>query len=315
MIRIIPSCLVALGILSSCGDNASTLHGYAEGEFVMMAPETAGRIAVMSVTEGTDVPAGAPLFRLDTAAEQLALDAAKARAAAAVARFEDALAGGRAPEVAVAREQFQQARAVQVRAGAERERAQQLFETGAIARARLDEATSAADAANARVAEARQRVALTELPARENQIKALAAENEVADAQVALAEDALRRKVVVAPAAGRVERILRFAGDVAGPTQPAVRFLPEGHVIAILFIPQPLLARVRPGTRLTVGCDGCPDDTVAEVVSVADETEFTPPIIYSDAERARLVYRAKAKLTAFIPPPGTPIRAEVARDR
>ncbi|MGE4064431.1 MAG: HlyD family secretion protein [Rhodospirillaceae bacterium] len=299
--------------LGACDSGIPHLNGYAEGEFIMLAPETPGRVAEVNVVEGAEVAAGAVLFRLDSATEQLAVGAARARAAAADARFDDAAAGGRTPEIAAAREQLEQARAVQVRARADRARAQDLADTGVIPRARLDEAVAAAETADAQVAEARQRVTLAELPARENQIKALAAAAEEAAQQVAIAEDALRRRTVTAPAPGRVERILRYAGDLAGPTLPAVRFLPEGRVIAVLFIPEPALSQVPVGTRLVIACDGCPQNATAEVVSVAGETEFTPPIIYSDAERARLVYRAEARFTAFTPPPGTPIRAEVAR--
>lgn len=299
--------------LTACGDGDPTLHGYAEGEFVMLAPETTGRVAQMSAAEGAAVQAGAALFRLDTAAEQLSLEAARARAAAATARFDDSAAGGRTPEIIAAREQLEQARAAQVRARADRARSQDLFDTGVIPRARLDEAVAAAETADARVSESRQRVTLAELPARENQIKALAAAAEEAERQVAMAEDALRRRTVAAPAAGRVERILRYAGDVAGPTSPAVRFLPDGRVIAVVFIPAPSLSQMPVGTRLAVACDGCPADAAAEIVSIADETEFTPPIIYSDKERERLVYRAEARFTGFVPPPGTPLTAEVRR--
>ncbi len=303
----------ALLLVAACGDGAPVLQGYAEGEFVMIAPETSGRIARMDAVEGSSVPAGAALFALDAAAERLTLDAARARAAAATARFDDATAGGRTPEIAAAREQLAQARAAQTRARADRTRAQELFETGVVPRARLDEAVAAADTADARVSEARERVTLVELPARENQVKALAASVDEAERQVALAEDALRRRTVAAPSAGRVERLLRYAGDVAGPAVPAVRFLPEGRVVAVVFIPAPILADVPVGTKLGIACDGCPENAAAEIVSVADETEFTPPIIYSDSERARLVYRAEARFTGFTPPPGTPVRAEVQR--
>lgn len=304
---------LAIIALAGCGNDTPTLNGYAEGEFVMLAPETPGRIDQIGVAEGAVVQAGAVLFSLERTTETLSLEAARARAAAASAKFDDAVAGGRTPEIAAAREQLQQARAVQVRARADRARAQELADTGVIPRARLDEAVAASESADAKVSEARQRVTLAELPARENQIKALAAGVEEAEQQVKMAEDILRRRTVAAPAAGRVERVLRYAGEVAGPTVPAVRFLPDGRVIAVLYIPEPSLARVPVGTHLAISCDGCPDNAAADIVSVADEAEFTPPIIYSDSQRSRLVFRAEARFTGFVPPPGTPLRAEVQR--
>ncbi|MBX7200430.1 MAG: HlyD family efflux transporter periplasmic adaptor subunit, partial [Rhodospirillaceae bacterium] len=123
----------------------------------------------------------------------------------------------------------------------------------------------------------------------------------------------LRRRAVMAPAAGKVERVVRHAGDLASPSMPVVRFLPDGQMIAVLYVPAPRLAQTPVGTKLAVFCDGCPADAKAEITSIANEPEFTPPVIYSDNERARLVFRAEAKLTGFAPPPGTPLRAEVAK--
>ncbi len=309
----ITSLLALMFLLAACGDNDDTMHGYAEGKFVMLAPETTGRLVTMRATEGAHVDAGIMLFQLDDSTERAALESVRSSAAAAASRFDDAAAGGREPEVAAARELLSQARAAQVRAQADRERAQTLFQSGTVARARLDEAAAAADAADARVAELRQRLTLTALPARENQLKALDAEAKAVQAQAIVADDNLRRRYVTAPAAGRVERVIRRPGDLAGPDKPAVRFLPDGQVVAIVFIPQPRLTQTPVGTRLAVRCDGCPADARAEITSIAEDSEFTPPIIYSDNERAKLVFRAEAKFLGFAPPPGTPIALEAVR--
>ena len=42
-------------------------------------------------------------------------------------------------------------------------------------------------------------------------------------------------------------------------------------------------------------CDGCPDGLTATVSYVADEPEFTPPVIYSVENRQKLVYRVEAR--------------------
>ncbi len=299
--------------LAACGDSSPELHGYAEGKFVMLAPETAGRVTSVGVAEGSHVTQGTVLFQLEDTTERAALEAARANAAAAASRFDDAAAGGRAPEIAAAREQLNDAQAAQIRARADRERAQGLFDSGTVARARLDEAIAASDSANARVSELRQRLTLATLPARENQVKALESATKEAEAQAAVADDSLRRRRVAAPAAGRIERIIRYAGDVSGPSLPVVRFLPDGDVRAVMFIPEALLAQTPVGTKLAIACDGCPADAKAAIVSVASESEFTPPVIYSDAERSRLVFRAEAKFDGFTPSPGTPLRARVAK--
>jgi HlyD family secretion protein len=299
--------------LVACGDKAQGLYGYAEGKFVMLAPDIAGRIIAIGAAEGAHVDAGAAVFQIEDSTERAALDAAKANAEAAAARFDDAAAGGRKPEIAAARDQLEQARAEQQRARRDQARAQDLFNSGTVPRARLDEATAAAAAADARVAELRQRLTLVELPAREDQLRNLAAAAREAEAQVRLAAENLRRRTVTAPRPGRVERVVRHPGDLAGPALPAIRFLPDGQTYAVLYVPEPLLAQTPVGTKLAIACDGCPADARAEITSIANEAEFTPPVIYSDSERARLVFRAEARFTGFAPPPGTPLHADVVR--
>jgi HlyD family secretion protein len=44
-----------------------------------------------------------------------------------------------------------------------------------------------------------------------------------------------------------------------------------------------------------LSCDGCPDGLSATVTYVADEPEFTPPVIYSVDSRQKLVYLVEAR--------------------
>lgn len=299
--------------LAACGDGADIFYGYADGKFLMLAPETTGRVESIAAAEGAHVAVGTPLFQLEDATEQAALEAALANAESAAARFAEGSAGGRKQEVAAARERLAQGRALQDRARKDRVRAEQSFEGGAIARAQVDAAVAASQTADAQVAELRQRLMLVELPAREEQLRSLDAATREAGAQAQAAAYMLRRRTVTAPVAGTVERVIRHAGDLASPTMPVMRFLPDGQMIAVLYIPAPRLAATPVGTKLAVACDGCPADARGEITSISNEPEFTPPVIYSDSERARLVFRAEARLAGFAPPPGTPLRVKVAK--
>jgi HlyD family secretion protein len=55
-----------------------------------------------------------------------------------------------------------------------------------------------------------------------------------------------------------------------------------------------MLPKVRIGDRVSVQCDGCPRDLAAHVSFISAQAEFTPPVIYSPEERARLVFRIEA---------------------
>jgi HlyD family secretion protein len=49
------------------------------------------------------------------------------------------------------------------------------------------------------------------------------------------------------------------------------------------------------GSRVEVSCDGCPAGVTARVSFIADEPEFTPPVIYSVESRQKLVYLIEAR--------------------
>jgi HlyD family secretion protein len=70
-----------LGLMAALGlaqpDNV--FQGYIEGEYVLVAPQVAGTIDVLSVARGDHVKKGDPLYTLEHVSEQAALDQAKAQ--------------------------------------------------------------------------------------------------------------------------------------------------------------------------------------------------------------------------------------------
>jgi len=301
--------LAAVLLLASCDDaEDGTIYGYAEGRFRLLAPESEGRIVDLMVAEGDEVEAGATIARLDDSIERAKLDEAEARAKAAAARFKDASLGGRDAEIKAARELLAQAEATAEAADDELGRVQPLFERGVVSRSRLDAAEAEARAADARVSELKERLTLVELPARENALHALQADADAADAAVAAARQELARRTVATPEAGLVERLLREPGESAGPAAPILRFLPRGAMMAIGYVPEAQLGGFAPGDRLAVACDSCPASLFAVVTSVSKDAAFTSPMIFSDTERARLVFRMEARFEGAAPPSGTPLQ-------
>jgi len=311
MTRFIAPALVLL-ILAACSPPIEPgLHGYVEGDFIALAPDMPGRIIETRLREGDPVIAGQLAFRLDDTDARAALTAAQAQLGVATAQFDDAAAGARTPEIGAARDQLTQASAARTEAQDNLARTRELFQQGHVSQARLDQAQAAAEAANARVSEMRQRLNLVQLPARENQLRALQAAIAAAQSGVERAEFALSQRQIIVPSDGRVERQIRYTGEQAGPAQPVYSLLPGGGVHAVVFIPEPELAATPAGTRLAVSCDACAAGLMATITRIDDEAQFTAPFIYSDSERSRLVYRAEARFDANPPPPGTPLRLEV----
>ncbi len=56
-----------------------------------------------------------------------------------------------------------------------------------------------------------------------------------------------------------------------------------------------MLARLAIDDPIRFGCDGCPPDMAGKINFISRYAEYTPPVIYSMAERHKLVYLVEAK--------------------
>ncbi|MFZ9681708.1 MAG: biotin/lipoyl-binding protein, partial [Cephaloticoccus sp.] len=127
--------LAACGLLalatSACRP-APAVHwqGYLEAEYVYVAAPVPGQLEALAVTRGDRVEAGAPLFTLESAAEQAAQREAASRAAAARARVADLQQGLRPSELAALTSRLEQARAAAELSRLELARQEQLHASG-----------------------------------------------------------------------------------------------------------------------------------------------------------------------------------------
>ena len=115
-----------------------------------------------------------------------------------------------------------------------------------------------------------------------------------AQARLNSARTRLDRRRVVSPVAGSAQEIYFRVGEMVQAGRPIVSLLPPENVRVRFFVPQAILPQVRIGDPIVVNCDGCARGLVARVNFISAQAEFTPPIIYSQEERARLVFRIEA---------------------
>jgi HlyD family secretion protein len=74
-----------------------------------------------------------------------------------------------------------------------------------------------------------------------------------------------------------------------------VRLLPPGNVKVRFFVPQAVAGGLKPGRAAVANCDGCGADVALTVSYVSSEPEYTPPVIYSNETRSKLVYLVEAR--------------------
>ena len=289
--------LAAAALLAAgCGREArDVFQGYAEADFIDVATSEPGQLESLGAAKGDAIAVGAPLFALEAAREAAALRQAQEQLAAAQAQLQDLRQGKRPPEVDVVRAQLEQARAEATRAAAERERDSAQFASGGIAQAQVDRSQAAADASAARVRELERQLEVAQLPARTDQIAAQEAQAAAAQAAVDQAAWRLGQKTVAAPVAGQVFDVLYQPGEWVAAGRPVVRLLPAGNVKIRFFVPETALGALAVGQALAVRCDGCAEDIPAKITYVSPEAEFTPPIIYSNETRAKLVFMVEAR--------------------
>ncbi len=115
-----------------------------------------------------------------------------------------------------------------------------------------------------------------------------------AEARLNSAKTRLERRKVKSPADGVIQEVYFREGEQVQPGRPIISLLPPGNVRVRFFVPQAVLPTVKIGDRIAVSCDGCAANIFAAVNFISVQAEFTPPVIYSQEERARLVFRVEA---------------------
>jgi HlyD family secretion protein len=305
------ACLLALG---GCRDAPPAgFPGYVEGEYVRIASPLAGTLTELSVARGAQVARDAPLFTLESEQERAAQAEAQARVRQAQASLANLEKGRRPPEIAAVRAQLAQAQASLRQSEADLARTQKLVADKFLPPQKRDEALAARDRDRARVAELGEQVRNANLPARSDEIAAASAEVKAATDALAQAQWRIDQKSQAAPAAGLVADTLYRPGEWVAAGAPVVSLLPPGNVKVRFYVPETMLATIRTGDPVVVRCDGCGGDVAAKVSFIAPQAEYTPPVIYSRENRAKLVYLVEALPDAANPAlhPGLPV--EVSR--
>jgi HlyD family secretion protein len=291
------SLAMAVAALAACGrDSAPVYQGYVEGDYVQLASPYGGRLEHLYVQRGQAVAAGARVFALDAQDEAAARRQADEQVKAAQALLADARQGKRVPEVDVVQAQLAQARSAEEQAAQQLRRDEAQLAAGGIARAQLDD-TRADHAVKAeRVKELSNQLSVARLPAREHAIGAQSAQLEAARAVASQAQWRLDQKQVSAAQAALVTDTLYREGEWVPAGSPVVRLLPPENLKVRFFVPETVVGALQPGRKIALRCDGCDANLTADVSYIAREAEYTPPVIYSNETRSKLVYMIEARL-------------------
>jgi HlyD family secretion protein len=307
--------------------NTLRVSGHVEATEVQVSAEVAGRLVELRVGEGDRVKRGDVIARLDTRDTELRIAGAQAERATADAQLRLLQAGARSEDIRQAEAQVQaavtEAAAAQAElraADVDLERFESLLRANAGSQKQRDDARARADVARERVrgAEERTRAAREGLArlragARPQEVDAARARVATVDAQLAMLDKSLKDAQVVSPVDGIVTTKLVDQGELLAARTPLVIVTDLDHAWANLFVPEPMVPRVKIGQAATVFTDAGGDGITGKVTFVSAKAEFTPRNVQTADERSKLVYRIKVSVdnSQGVLKQGMPVDAEL----
>jgi HlyD family secretion protein len=286
-------------------------QGYAEADFVKVGPTQQGLLMSLHVVRGTRVGAGAPLFDQDDVNDVAARDQVARQLKQAEEQLANLQAGGKPTEIQQAEANLADAMAARDKIEADLRRSEILVKTFAASQQLVDQQRADTRSAAARVQGLEAALAQLRAPmGREGEIKAQQQLVESLRAAVGMAQWRIDQRHVTSPVTGVVADVLARPGEAIPAASPVVSLLPPENIFVRFFVPEAQLAEVHGGDRVALLCDRCPADLAATISFISPQAEFTPPVIYSEASRAKLVYMVEARPPherAALINPGQPI--------
>lgn len=297
--------------LSGCSKQASNVYqGYVEGKFVFVSSPQAGRLDRLSVSRGETISLNVPLFALDAEPESFAEKQARELLAADENRLTDMQTGKRPPEKEVIIAQLAEAKVQYQKALDLLKISEKQYAAGGVPQTDVINARAAVELSVAQIREAEKNLEVAGLAGREAQMKAQAHVIAADRATLAQAEWKLQQKQVASTRNGLVFDTLYHEGEWVPSGTPVVQMLPPENVEIRFFVPQSVAGGLKLGQILNVRCDGCAASVPAKITFLSAQLEYTPPVIYSNESRDKLVLMVIAKPSVDNAPllhPGQPV--------
>lgn len=148
---------------------------------------------------------------------------------------------------------------------------------------------------NARQAYERAQALMKSLSGTQRALDEAEAALRTAEARLNSAQTRLNRRKVFSPVNGSVQQIYYRPGEMVPAGRPVLSLLPPGNIKVRFFVPEATLPKIALGENVQITCDNCRNDIMARVTFISRTSEFTPPVIYSQDERSKLVYLIEAR--------------------
>jgi HlyD family secretion protein len=285
-----------------------TLYGDVDLRQVQLSFNNSERIAAVLVQEGDRVRHGQLLARLDTARLEPQLAQAEAQAAAQLQVVKRLRSGSRPEEIAQARANLKAAKADLTNARQQYERwksAAEISAGRAVRQQDVDNARTAVQVAEARLAVVQKTLDLAIAGPRREEINENEARLKASEAQASVLRQQLKDAQLIAPVDAVIRTRLMEPGEMASPQRPVFSLAITDPKWVRAFISEPDLGKIKPGMPAAIVVDSFPgrrfDGWIGFISPVA---EFTPKTVQTEELRTSLVYEVRA----FVKDPADELR-------
>jgi HlyD family secretion protein len=288
--------LIIVILLWGCdGKPEPGFQGYAEGEFVLVASPLAGQLKELSVQRGDQVKAGDLLFVLDQIEEKSAVVVAEQEVQRAASQLDNLRKGQRPSELRAIEARVKQAQTDIDLSKQEVTRRKRLLEQDAVGVEDFERAAASLNRNKAALNDFQAQLETARLGARLDVVAAGQAELDAAMARLEHARWSLMQKSQSALHSGMVFDTLFKPGEFVRAGYPVVSLLSPGDIIVRFFVPEPMIGSLRIGQPVMVASDGSDAALPATISFISPQAEYTPPVIYSQDTRAKLVFLVEAR--------------------
>lgn len=268
--------LIVCGIflfLCSCESKNSKWQGYNEAKITYIASSFSGVLKKLYTTPGFTIKENDPLFALELQPENDELKKAIADAKALEAQKKSI----------IAKLNF---------ATIDLQRSKALLNKQAILQSEYDKVNADFQNANAN---------LTKINA--NLV--------AANTTISKLKWSLNQKTIFAPQKGLILDTYYLEGEFVPAGKPVLALLSPHEIKTIFYVSESDVGGLSVGQRVMVSCVGCKNPIEEKITFISSNVAFTPPVIYSDDTRSKLVFRVEATpltndLIEF--QPGQPVR-------
>lgn len=285
------ACLLTTG----CTKSPETYHGYIEGQFSYLSAPYSGNLKTLRAARGDRVDAGAGVFEIDAPDLEQAVKRQYHQWQSSRNALGDLEQGKRSSEIDAVKAQLEQARASAVFSTQRLARAEADYEIRAISRDQLESERAAARVDNARVSELASQLKTARLPARDGQLRSQRQSTDALQAEYERLRAQYRQLSVQAPGTGVVVDTFFTPGEWVVAGKPVVKILVDRNTKVRFFVPEAALPHLRVGHVVKLACDGCARGYSATITHIASDAEYTPPVIYSNDARSKLVFLVEAR--------------------